>query len=79
MTMLQGDKLVFIKQEQIMNMLKIVFRHNLPKTINTTPNCILDKIETHSLQGYAGYFKRITLESYQIDCLIPHCYICSRN
>ncbi len=54
-------------------------RHNLPKTINTTPNCILVKIETHSLQGYAGYFKRITLETYQIDCLIPHCYICSRN
>ncbi len=58
---------------------KICIRHNLPKTINTTPNCILNKIETHSLQGYAGYFKNITLESYQIDCLIPHCYICSRN
>ncbi len=56
---------------------KTFFRHNLPKTINTTPNCILNKIETHSLLGYTGYFKKITLESYQIDFLIPHCYICS--
>ncbi len=53
--------------------------HNFPITINTTPNCILDKIETHILQGCAGYFNRITLESYQIECLIPHGYICSRN
>ncbi len=45
----------------------------LAKTINTTPNCMLDKIETNSLQGYAVYFKRITLEFYQIDCLLPHC------
>ncbi len=43
-------------------------RHNLPKTINTTPNCIFDKIETHSVQDYAGYFERITFEFYQIDC-----------
>ncbi len=62
-----------------MNMLKNVFNITYLKPINTTPNCILDKIETHSLQGYTGYFKKITLESYQIDCLIPHCYICSRN
>ncbi len=58
---------------------KKCIRHNLPKTINTIPNCILDKIEIHSLQDYAGYFKNITLESYQIYCLIPQCYICSRN
>ncbi len=48
MTMLQGHKLIFIKQEQIMNMLKKkCIRHNLPKTINTTPNSISDTIETH--------------------------------
>ncbi len=28
---------------------KKCIRHNLPKTINTTPNCILDKIETYML------------------------------
>ncbi len=67
------------QKEQIMNMPKKYMQHNLPKTINTTPNYILDKIETHSLQSYAGYFKRITLNSYQVDCLIPHCYMCSRN
>ncbi len=59
---------------------KKCIQHNVPKTINTTPNCILDKIETHSLQGYAAsYFKKIILESYQIDCLILHSYISSRN
>ncbi len=47
---------------------KTCIQHNLPKTINTTPNYILNKIETHSLQGYAGYYKKINLESYQIDC-----------
>ncbi len=78
MSMPQEHKLIFTKQEQIMNMQK-THQHNLPKTFNTTPNCILDKIESHSLQGYAGYFKRVTLDSYQVVCLTLHCYICSRN
>ncbi len=58
---------------------KKCIQHNIPKTINTTPNCILEKIETYSLQVYAGYFKMVTLDSYQVVCFIPHCYICSRN
>ncbi len=46
---------------------------------NDTHDCILNIIETHGLQGYTGYFKIVTLESFQVFCLILHCYIYSRN
>ncbi len=53
-------------------------RYNLPKLINTMPNVITDKINTHSLSGFYGYAKNYLLNAYQDTCTIDNCYICSR-
>ncbi len=54
-------------------------RHNLPMVVNDTASEILDKIETHSLWGFAGYIKHKYLSSYEDRCLLVQCYICNRN
>ena len=33
-------------------------RYNLPKTINETPEYILEKINTHCLKGFTNYIKK---------------------
>jgi hypothetical protein len=58
---------------------KKCIRYHLPKVINDTPAIILDKIDTHSLKGFANYIKFSILQSYQQTCLIVNCYICNRN
>ena len=58
---------------------KNCLRFDIPKIVNNTPNCILDKIHTDSLQGFSGYIKAHILQSYQKHCSITNCYICSRN
>ena len=58
---------------------KKCLRYYLPRTVNNTPDSILDKVNTHSLQGYSWYIKRHMLQNYQSACLIENCYICSRN
>jgi hypothetical protein len=54
-------------------------RHDLPKRINEMHHSILDKIHTHSLKGLARYIKIFALKSYQDNCTIVNCYICSRT
>lgn len=58
---------------------KQCIRYDLPMVINSTPLIILEKIDTHSLQGFAGYIKQYFLHSYQVSCAIVNCYICARN
>ncbi len=58
---------------------KHCIRVNLPKVINSTPSEILDKIYTHSLQGFTGYIKLKCITSYKETCSIVNCYICSRQ
>ncbi len=53
-------------------------RHNLPLVVNATTPQILDKINTHSLHGFAGYIKCQYLETYNQECNILNCYICNR-
>ncbi len=36
---------------------KQCIRYDLPMLVNNTPKEILDKIDTHSLRGFAGYIK----------------------
>ena len=47
--------------------------------INNTPNAIADKISTHSLYGFTIYEKMQILNSYNIECSILDCFICSNN
>ncbi len=51
-------------------------RFDIPMTIN---NCIIDQIDTHSLQGFSGYIKAHILQCYQEMCNIVDCYICTHN
>ena len=52
-------------------------RNTLPRTINTTPNIILNKIYPHSLHGFATYIKNFLIQTYNIvPCTIINCYIC---
>ncbi len=41
----------------------------IPRIVNDCPNSILDKINTHSLQGFSVYMKTHFLQSYQQNLL----------
>lgn len=58
---------------------KKCIRYDLPKIINGTPTIILDKVSTHSLDGFSWYVKKYIVQSYETTCTIVNCYICSRN
>ncbi len=63
-----------IKHEYARNFI----RYSIPDTVNNTPQCILDKIDTHSLQGFSKYIKNYYIDSYSTECNILNCYVCSR-
>ena len=55
-------------------------RYNVIRVVNNSPLCILDKLNTHSLTGFANYAKQIFIQKYQDKCIIQNCYTClSRN
>ncbi len=58
---------------------KKCIRFHLPHIINSTSSNILDKVHTHSLQGFSWYIKQNMLQNYTDTCLIVNCYVCSRN
>ncbi len=53
-------------------------RFDIPKIVNNCSNSILDKINTHSLQGFSGYIKTNYVECYKENCNIMDCYV-SKN
>ena len=77
-TIQPDHKTIYISLKQTMNMLKKCIRYTIPKTVNEAPNCIIDKVDTHSLQGYSKYIKNYIIGSYNMNCNIVNCYICSR-
>ena len=54
-------------------------RNNIPWVINSTPRTILDKIDTHSYQGFSQYIKNHIIEQYSYKCNIPECYPCKKE
>ena len=52
-------------------------RNVLPKLLNETSPSILDKIATHSFEGYIFFIKRTILDQYNIRCTIHNCYTCN--
>ena len=52
---------------------------NITNIVNDTPHIILDKIDTHSLNGFTNYVKLFLLQTYQDTCTVPNCYICSHK
>ena len=51
-------------------------RYIIPHTVNETPRCILDKVNTHSLDGMSRYIKNYFIESYESKCKLKPCYVC---
>jgi len=56
-------------------------KHNLPTTLNDTPQIVKDKdkLYTHSLRGFVNYAKYNFINKYKNSCAIVNCYICMRN
>ena len=52
-------------------------RHYLRSVVNELKPDILDKVSTHSLQGYAFYIKKITITEYKMECVKRNCYVCN--
>ena len=51
-------------------------RNYLPKFANSLPNCIYDKLFTHSLQGLSNYTKHQYIAEYTSVCRDYHCFVC---
>ena len=52
-------------------------RHHIVTLLNCNPRCILDKIATHSLQGFTFYIKRYYLNQMSYECSLRQCYVCN--
>ena len=51
-------------------------RFTLPETIAKLPECITDKILTHSYYGFCRYVNGFLINAYKSTCTIRNCYIC---
>ena len=51
-------------------------RYTLPKLVNDTTSLILEKIFSHSLQGFISYTKQYYISLHSFNCNIDNCYIC---
>ena len=58
---------------------KKCLRHNLPFLLNNIPTIVKEKLNTHSLQGFAQYAKLYFLQNYQDSCTKQNCYICMQH
>ena len=54
-------------------------RNYIPKFVREAPPCILDKVHTHSIQGFTKYTKRYFIDKYNVSCQIEHCYVCNSS
>ena len=52
-------------------------RYSLSSTINNCPTMILDRCYTHSIKTASQHYKTHLLSSYNTECSIPNCYVCS--
>ena len=52
-------------------------RYYLPQFLETAPNVIKNKVNTHSFKGFTHYAKMYYINSYSAVCDIPDCYICN--
>ena len=51
-------------------------RYKVPQIILNVPNCITDKITTHSIDGFSKYVKNYVISNYVSYCQEENCYIC---
>ena len=56
---------------------EVSLRNITAKIVNEAPNCVTDKIYTHSLQGFSFYIKQHYINLYDSICTVENCYICT--
>ena len=55
---------------------KACIRYYVPVLLDSTQECITEKLFTHSLQGFSNYVKNVFINEYDTVCQIVNCYIC---
>ena len=58
------------------NMTDRCLRNYLPKQINSIPNHLSSKTNTHSSKGFSSAVKMFFLNNYSVECTVVNCYIC---
>ena len=53
-------------------------RNYITIVLKCFPTEVLDKVNTHSAQGFRTYAKHYIIANYTIECIIENCYICNR-
>ena len=56
---------------------KSTIRYSIPELVSRLPECITNKLTTHSIQGLSNYSKIYFLNLYEENCFIQDCYICN--
>ena len=57
---------------------KKTLRLNLPLLLNSSPNELLGRTKTHSLDNFKLRVKSMYINEYQAECTKLNCYVCSR-
>ena len=52
-------------------------KFHIPLLLRSMPPCIIDKIYTHSLNGFSNYTKQYMLAGYENICQTRNCYVCA--
>ena len=65
-------KLPLIKHE----FSKRLLHYQISDLFNSAPSCIIEKIVTHSQEGFCNYIKQHMLTMYPIVCSNKNCHIC---
>ena len=52
-------------------------RNHISVVINSMPRNVIEKVHTHSYQGFAWYTKKYMIDGYSSECVIINCYICN--
>ena len=55
---------------------KRCLRYNIIKTVNNSPSSVINKISTHSMDGFIAYIKAQLLQKYDSQCMLFNCYVC---
>ena len=48
----------------------------IPEILTKTPECITEKLDTHSFSGFSNYMKNYYIRNYKANGLIENCFIC---
>ncbi len=57
---------------------KLCVWYDVSNVINCSPSDILERIDTHSLQGFSEYIKKYILQSHQEHYTLINCYFCNK-